>query len=76
MKKIIVTRRSDDYHACLENDSGVWGCGITVYSALGNLVLAHQAEFGLTVEEVPAKPSEPKEPKELTAADRRRAGWP
>ena len=40
--KIIVTRRDHDYHACLEGNPEIWGCGANTYEALGNLTLAHQ----------------------------------
>jgi hypothetical protein len=49
--KIVVTRRSgDDYHACLEGHPEIWGCGKSVFSVLGNLLLTHQDIFGVAID--------------------------
>jgi hypothetical protein len=48
--KIILTKRSEDIHACLESDHRIWGCGKSQYEAIGNLINAHQSTFGVTVE--------------------------
>lgn len=46
---IVVTRRSDDYHACLENDPRIWGCGESVTEAIGDLISSNQALFNINV---------------------------
>lgn len=48
--KIIVTKRSDDYHACLEGYPGIWGCGRTPNEAIGSLITAHADMFKIKVE--------------------------
>lgn len=48
--KIVVTKRSDDYHACLDGHPEIWGCGKTQYEAIGNLVSAHGDTFKIEVE--------------------------
>jgi len=47
LNRIIVTRRSSDYHACLACHPEVWGAGKSRYEAVGNLVLSHPECFGL-----------------------------
>ncbi len=37
--KIVVTRRSDDYHACLESNTGIWGCGRNPMEAVGSFII-------------------------------------
>ena len=51
--KIIVTQRADDIHVSVEGQPGVWGCGKSMYSAIGNLVSAHKTLFN--VEEIVSK---------------------
>ncbi|HEY4518316.1 MAG TPA: hypothetical protein VJG48_01690 [Candidatus Paceibacterota bacterium] len=46
-EKNLVTRRSDDYHACIEDDKGKWGCGRTPDEAVGNLVRVWPREFDI-----------------------------
>ncbi len=50
MHKIVVTRRSDDYHASISGQSGLWGCGKTESEAIGDLVQSHPEALGITVE--------------------------
>jgi hypothetical protein len=38
---IVITKRSQDYHACLHSDSSVWGRGSSPADAIGDLVWAH-----------------------------------
>jgi predicted RNase H-like HicB family nuclease len=45
--KIIVTTRSNDYHAAIDGQSEIWGCGKTPREAVGNLVEAHKENFGV-----------------------------
>lgn len=47
--KIVLTRRSADYHACLEGRTGDWECGTTASEAIGKLVMSHGREFGIQV---------------------------
>jgi predicted RNase H-like HicB family nuclease len=37
--KIVIKRRRDDYHACIEGHPEIWGCGSTYNEAVGNLVV-------------------------------------
>lgn len=46
---IVVTRRSCDYHACIEGRPQVWGCGTTWAEAIGSLVYSHPERFGLRI---------------------------
>lgn len=48
-KKIIVKKRSNDYHAHLEGNPDIWGCGDSYGEAIGDLVWTHQAEFNIEV---------------------------
>ena len=36
--KIIVTKRSNDYHACLEFNIGIWGCGRNPIEAVSSFM--------------------------------------
>lgn len=47
--KICVERRSDDFHACLESNRAIWGCGSTENAAIGDLVRTHAATLGLQI---------------------------
>ena len=47
MKRIVVVRRNDDYHASLEGHPEIWGCGKTSESAIGSLVSAHKEVFDI-----------------------------
>lgn len=47
--KIILTRRSSDFHAQLEGDSGRWGRGLTPEAAIGDLIVSHNEVFGIVV---------------------------
>ena len=48
--KIVVTKRNDDYHACLDGHPEIWGCGKTADEAIGKLITAHEEEFNIKVE--------------------------
>mgnify|MGYP000859572758 CR=1 FL=1 len=48
--KIVVTKRSHDYHACLDGHPEIWGCGETSEEAIGDLIKAHVDTFGIIVE--------------------------
>lgn len=49
MNKIIITKRSDDYHAALEN-TGAWGNGETIDAAIGDLIRTHPLRFDIEIE--------------------------
>ncbi len=49
-KTIVITSRGDDIHAALKGEPGVWGCGKSVWSAIGNLITAHPEEFEIGFE--------------------------
>jgi len=56
--KVVITKRDHDYHAAIENESlpagtisyDKWGCGKSVYAAIGNLVSCHPEDFDITIE--------------------------
>lgn len=51
--KIVITKRSDDYHACIEGRPEIWGCGPGESTAIGDLIRSHKDVFkkiGLEVE--------------------------
>lgn len=45
--KIIITKRTDHYHAHIEGEPGKWGCGKSIHEAIGDLVTAWSAEFNI-----------------------------
>ncbi len=51
MKQIVWHKRTNDYHACIENHPEMWGCGKSVYAAVGNLIMAHAKEFSIQFKE-------------------------
>lgn len=51
--KIMITKRCDDYHACVEGKPEIWGCGKDTNAAIGDLIRSHKEifeEIGLAVE--------------------------
>jgi hypothetical protein len=44
-----LTKRSDDYHACLENNTKIWGCGNSQDKAIGDLINAHRDIFNISI---------------------------
>lgn len=46
---IRVRRRSDDVHASLEGQPGVWGCGPGTDAAIGSLVRTNRTMFGVQI---------------------------
>jgi len=48
---ITITKRASDYHACLENHPGIWGCGRNIYEAIGNVIMNHPDRFNLKIVE-------------------------
>lgn len=49
MITIVVTKRSSDWHACIEGAPEYWGCGSTPAEAIGQLVMAHTPTFKVAV---------------------------
>lgn len=47
--EIVIARRGDDYHASLNSDSRIWGCGHSVHAAIGDLVRSHMDVFGIKI---------------------------
>lgn len=64
MKIIKVTKRTDDYHACISGQPGYWDCGKSPREAIGNLVQTHPEMFGVKIE-LPA-PMTPEQPNPAT----------
>ena len=48
--KIVVTKRPDDFYACLGGRPEIWAAGKTVDEVVGDLVRCHKEYFGLTIE--------------------------
>lgn len=48
--KIVVTKRTDDWHACLENNTAIWACGKSLDEAIGDLIRTHQDVFKIEVQ--------------------------
>jgi hypothetical protein len=49
--KIVVSKRSDDFHACLEGHPELWDCGRTHVEAIGRLILTHRDQFDIEIED-------------------------
>jgi hypothetical protein len=49
--KIVVTQRLSDYHACLADNTAIWGCGKSPSEAIGDLIRSHRERFQITIEE-------------------------
>lgn len=47
---IVVTKRSDDYHACIKGHPEIWGCGEDIDDAIGDLVRSHKSEFNIEIQ--------------------------
>lgn len=47
IKTIVVSKRSDDFHACIENHPEIWERGKTLKEAVSNLILYHTEEFNI-----------------------------
>ncbi|MFA6432712.1 MAG: hypothetical protein WCV82_02745 [Candidatus Paceibacterota bacterium] len=50
LNTIIVSKRSDDYHAQLAHYCGAWDCGKTADEAIGALIRTHSKKFGIKLE--------------------------
>ena len=49
MKKVVVTRRSNDFHACPEGQPEIWESGQTALEAVGKLVAHNELFFNIEV---------------------------
>ncbi len=47
---IIVTRRSKDFHACIDGQVDMWSSGKTANEAIGNLIRQYPALFKIYIE--------------------------
>ena len=47
---IVVTKRTDDYHACIKGHPEIWGCGEDGNKAIGDLIRSNEAEFAIKVQ--------------------------
>jgi len=45
--KVVVKKRYADFHAAIFENEGYWGAGETQDEAVGSLVRAHPAKFGI-----------------------------
>lgn len=52
LSSIIIHRRSRDWHAALNGDARLWGCGATIPDAIGSAIHTHADLFGIEVETV------------------------
>lgn len=52
INKIIITKRTHDYHAHLEGYPGIWDCGKTSNEAIGNLIRTHASAFNIEVTDI------------------------
>jgi predicted RNase H-like HicB family nuclease len=46
---IVVTKRSDDYHAALADNSAVWESGKSYTEAIGKLMISAGSMMGITI---------------------------
>lgn len=49
--RIRVTRRSSDFHACIDGHPELWSCGSTPDAAIGACVRAHRDRLGIEIVE-------------------------
>ncbi len=47
--KVLITKRSSDYHACSEGDKTRWGSGKTAEEAIGSLIMSHPHSFNIKI---------------------------
>lgn len=48
---ITITKRADDYHAHIDGDKRLWGCGRTPREAVGSVVWTHGDRLGIDIED-------------------------
>lgn len=56
MRKVVITRRADDYLAALEGTAGIWGCGKSPVTALGDMISAHPEQFDVEIVDMTISP--------------------
>lgn len=50
MPNIVITKRTDDFHAAVEGNPGMWGASrVSSEHAIANLVLAWPEVFGIHI---------------------------
>jgi hypothetical protein len=49
VRSIVITQRSDDFHACLEGVPEIWGCGKTESAAVLDLLESHKDTFDIEI---------------------------
>ena len=47
--KIVLTRRAEDVHACIEGEPEIWAAGRTSDAAIGDLIRSHPDSFDIDV---------------------------
>ncbi len=47
--EIVVTKRTNDYHACLRGQPNTWGSGRTIPEAIGDLIQLHTEKLNFEV---------------------------
>ena len=48
-KTIVVTERSDDFHACFKGHPETWACGPSKGMAIGNLIKDWGSRYGIKI---------------------------
>ena len=50
MPNIVITKRSDDFHAALEGNPAIWSASrVSADEAIGNLMRTHPEHFGVHI---------------------------
>jgi len=47
--KLVATKRSDDWSVCLRSQPGRWGRGNSLQMAIGDFMLTHGADLGVSI---------------------------
>lgn len=55
MNQIIVIKRGTDYQAQVVGKQGLWGCGSSIDTAIGNLVRISPEEFSVKIQLPPGE---------------------
>ena len=50
MSDIVVTERSNDFHACIRGHPELWGCGKNYDEAVGSVIRSHKEYFNIKIE--------------------------
>ena len=49
IKKIVIKKRNDDFHAQLDGHPEIWGCGKTAGAAVYSVMTTHPDKFGVEI---------------------------